>query len=485
MKLRRIFSARLILLTSLLVVGCHSPVERVMSDKGIVNGASPNYIDATKTIFPIEHYGQNVDKWIPPYTDKSRSPVMTAAAQNRYFVKLKENYFGVNEDDHSPWNHHYITSLINGPVSVKNTLDYRVKKFLSDDNISYGENFRKHTLKWKEDLRDNVAITMPDSYRNSDRAIVIRETLVRVLPSSDPAFNNPGLAGEGYPFDNFQMSSIHPGAPLYVFATSKDKSWKYIVSSSVTGWVKSDDIAAVNQQFVTSWRAAANKRLGAIIKQPVSFHDGDRFFFLARPGTILPYQLQHSDYYLVAIPVKKDDGRAQIKWVKIGNDSFTAMPWEMTPNNISYIIKSMQGRPYGWGNFNFNNDCSAEIRNLMMPFGIFLPRHSSQQILEGRVVDLSTEDASSRINYLRKHGVPFTTLIYISGHIMLYTGNTVLNGEEVPMTYQNLWGLRPKDYDSRSIIGEAVFFPILLQYPENKELHSLADKKQFKLSFLE
>lgn len=53
------------------------------------------------------------------------------------------------------------------------------------------------------------------------------------------------------------------------------------------------------------------------------------------------------------------------------------------------------------------------------------------------------------------------------------------------MTYQNLWALRPKDIESRSIVGSSVFFPLLASYPESPEMVSLADKKEFKLGFLE
>ncbi|MDI5752273.1 hypothetical protein MJL79_16785, partial [Salmonella enterica subsp. enterica serovar Montevideo] len=90
-----------------------------------------------------------------------------------------------------------------------------------------------------------------------------------------------------------------------------------------------------------------------------------------------------------------------------------------------------------------------------------------------------------RIDYLTRYGKPFTTLVYIPGHIMLYIGNTTMNGQVVPMTYQNIWGLRPNHANSRSIIGEAVFLPLLRFYPENPELISLAGKVLFKLGYIE
>ncbi|MBG6241326.1 MAG: hypothetical protein EKE20_04915, partial [Candidatus Symbiopectobacterium sp. Dall1.0] len=120
------------------------------------------------------------------------------------------------------------------------------------------------------------------------------------------------------------------------------------------------------------------------------------------------------------------------------------------------------------------------------PFGIFLPRNAKEQILATpNVIDLSRENVNTRIHYLKEHGKPFTTLVYIPGHIMLYIGNAAIDNQIVPMTYQNIWGLHPKISKNRSIIGGSVFFPLLRSYPENIELISLADKAQFKLGFIE
>ncbi|HDL7645241.1 TPA: SH3 domain-containing protein [Yersinia enterocolitica] len=444
-----------------------------------------NYIDSTKTIFPMDNYSQSIDKWIPPQSDKRNIPIIGNEGQKRNFSNLKSHYFGMNKQESSPWNPYYISSILTGRDSVIIENDKIIKEFLGKDSISYGENFRVNASLWKEMIRNNADININNTYHPSGRGITVRETLVRGLPTADPAYDAPRDAGQGYPFDNLQVSSVRPGTPIYIFTASRDKKWKFMVSPTVTGWVESDDVAIVDQNFITQWITLAAKNLGAFIKEPVSVNDGEQFYFTARPGTILPFSRQQADSYYVAIPVKKIDGNAQISWVTLKKDEFTAMPWKMTPANIATLMRSMSGRPYGWGNYNFYNDCSAEIRSLMMPFGLFLPRNSAQQIQESRVVDLSKEDLNNRITYLKDQGKPFSTLVYINDHIMLYIGNATVNGKEVPMTYQNLWGLRPKDSSSRSIIGGSVFFPILPFYPENPELVSLAGKEIFKLGFIE
>lgn len=470
-----------ILLMPLCLAACHQTTYR-STDKSEIS--RENYIDPTKTRFPLANYSQSVDKWIPPDSTGFAIPVIDSATQQRYFNALKSHYFGMDSEAHSPWNAFYITALLKR--NAEQTRDAAIKQYLSDGSTYWGENFRRYLPHWKREIRENANTQIDNIYHPSRRGIMVRESLVRALPTDDPLFNDPRLAGEGYPFDNVQMSSLRPGTPVYTLTESRDQRWHYVVAPTVTGWVHSEDIASADQKFVTQWVSLANKQLGAFISEPVSVHTADVYYFTGRPGAILPFRQQRAGFFLIAVPVRNSNGRASIHWVWLSGKAFTAMPWKMTPENIAVLMKSMAGVPYGWGNFNFYNDCSAEIRSLLMPFGIFLSRHSTAQV-EGarRIVDLSNQNTLMRIDYLTRYGKPFTTLVYIPGHIMLYIGNTTIKGQVVPVTYQNIWGLRPNDANSRSIIGEAVFFPLLRIYPEYPALGSLADKKLFKLGYIE
>lgn len=477
--------APLYLIFPLLLSACHTaPIRPGGHDALAPNDANPGYIDPTKTIFPLDGYSQSVDKWLPPDAEDAHTPVIDGATQQRYFSDLKSRYFGMGPDEKSPWNPHYIAATLK--KGAEQDRDININSFLGPQSQYWGENFSVHSARWKAEIRHNADTRIDAAYQASRRGIAVRETLVRVLPTALPAYGNPRLAGQGYPFDNLQMSAIRPGTPVYVLTDSRDKRWKYVTSPTVTGWVHSEDIASVDQAFITQWGSQARTHLGAIIKNPVSIHQGGQYYFTARPGTVLPFRQESSGQFLVAVPVSGDKGSAKIRWVSLQDSEFAAMPWKMTPSHMATLMKSMSGRPYGWGNYLFHNDCSAEMRSLLMPFGIFLPRNSAAQIqAASRVVDLTGEGISARISYLREHGKPFTTLIYIPGHIMLYIGNATINGQNVPMTYQNLWGLRPADSKSRSIIGGSVFFPLLTAYPENPQLKSLVDKPQFKLGFIE
>jgi len=474
-----------ILAVMLLLTACSSGNKHPASaDMKMDDFGRSDFIDNTKSRFPLAHYDQSVDKWVPPDGINNNTLLMDDETQKKYFASLLSRYFGMKKNERSPWNSAYIERVLNG-MPEKNR-DASINEFLSRDSRSWGENFRLNPESWKQSLRLNVQRPFARAYQAKSRAISVRETLVRVLPTDGPAYHDPKLAGEGYPFDRLQMSSLRPATPIYIIGESTDKNWKYVISPTVIGWVKSDDIALVDSTFITQWTLLAQRKLGAFIKEGVSVNDNSHFYFIARPGTILPYVSSEAGGYTVWVPQRRADGQAIVRKVRLNNHVFTPMPMKMTPANMALLMKSMIGRPYGWGNTLFYNDCSAELLSLMMPFGISLPRNSAAQIkATAHVVDLSDMDTNGRIEYLKKHGKPFTTFIYLPGHIMLYIGNANVNGQTVAMTYNNIWGLRPQGSQGRSIIGGSVILPLLSVYPENPNLSSLAAKSQFKLGFLE
>jgi cell wall-associated NlpC family hydrolase len=437
--------------------------------------------NSTVSIFPLSNYPQEVDKWIPPTDEKYKTPLLSPDDQAKYYTALLKHYYGQDIGDESPWNKSYIESVLGSGKSLETDLKNFTVKFTGSEAQFYGANFRVLDDSWKTSISKNALVPVAETYKPSSRGIVLKQTNVRALPTIQPAFYDPTKAGQGFPFDELQMSMLHPGVPIYIAGTSQDKAWTFVISPSVRGWVQSRDIASTHDEFVRDWMALAKTKLGAVIDDSASFTDQEGVFqFEARIGTLLPLaRLNESN--VVAIPVKNLDGKAQIKYVPVDEKTVASAPLPFTAENFSVLIKGMIGKGYGWGNHNRLNDCSAEIRNMMLPFGIFLPKNSAAQAASGKNTDISSLTPEQRVDYIMEKGVPFKTLLYFPGHIMLYTGNTSHFGSTVPMTYQNIWGLKPPDGSSRSVIGKAVFFPLLLRYPEDGRLINLIDRPRFNL----
>ncbi|AKM32767.3 hypothetical protein AB870_11685 [Pandoraea faecigallinarum] len=431
--------------------------------------------------FPIEHYDQNVDRWIPPDAPGYDRPLLSTQEQAKRFDAFRARYFGVGPRDASPWNGAWLaTSLLDaaGAAQLADSQGRRVRRFDNDRpgvRKTYGENFQPHTSAWIRAIETNMALAQLNAdhanwaYDPRRRGITVDNALVRLLPTNDPAFYDFREAGEGYPFDALQDSALRPGTPVYTLAHSRDGAWLLVYSPDLIGWVDARTVASVDERFVAVWREAATRNLGAIVRANV------------------PLARARDGRQMAMFAVADVRRRAQIRMTALDASSVVPMPWTLTPRHLAQVMKQQIGRPYGWGNTLFYNDCSAETRSLFAPFGVWLPRHSSDQLRAGRRTDLRAADIDTRLRTLAERGRALMTLIHINGHIMLYLGNATPAGPagaSVPMTYQNLWGLSPADNSRRNVIGGAVILPLLKTFPEDPEVRSQASKPLFEISVI-
>lgn len=441
------------------------------------------------SLFPLEQYDQTLSSWIKPDSPDYDKPLLSNEIQKQYFTAFNTKYF-------LPWDPAYINHILlqQSPDDIK-TIELGIINNFSNHNktgtnIGYGENFRPLPDHWITTIKDNINPDKLDRlrYQKNNRAITIDNLHARVLPTDEVHFYNHKIAGEGYPFDNLQMSSIWAGTPIYIIAETKDHAWVLIITADYIAWVKSNGIARVSDSFVAKWQNQAKKHLAAITVTQTSIVDeADNYLFSAYVGSVFP-AIDMGDSIKLMIPIADDNRHADIKSVTVPKEFASLMPMAITPHHIADIMKTLLNRPYGWGNLYFYNDCSAELKNLFTPFGIWLPRHSAEQVSVGKKIDLSSANAMERLAYLMHFGKKFITLVYIGNHVFLYLGNYPNQAHsEIAMTYQNVWGLKPKPSlpSRRAVIGQSVIFPLLLQYSEDLTLNSQADTKYFQVSFLD
>jgi len=477
----------------------------------------------TITLFPIAGYDQDVDHWLEPDSPGYDQPFLSAADQQAHFRALYARYFGTGTSAPSPWNASFVTMRVyrQQGADIAALQQRRIDKFdntgRSGAGIGYGENFRPHDKAWIDAIAQNMNVgqfTQTPVYRPERRAIATGNLMVRELPTTDPSFYDHRLAGEGYPFDNLQISAVRPGTPLYVLGNSVDGAWFYVQTPDVQGWVRSDGVGTTDDRFVDTWRAAAGKSLGAVIVASAPVRDSRGVFRFAAPaGTLLPLVQADAARPAAANPVASDpgnasqtsgmtgtadapvarqvlvparnaDGEALIRTAALSGAQIAPTPLTATPRHLAMLMKALIGRPYGWGNSGLYNDCSSELQSIFAAFGVWLPRHSSTQMSAGRMIDLSSSTPAQRLDYLAQHGEPLRTLIYIGGHVMLYIGNTTRNGSAVPVVYQDVWGLRPADNSRRAVIGGSVILPLFEHIPEDATLQSLAATPTFQISIL-
>jgi hypothetical protein len=121
----------------------------------------------------------------------------------------------------------------------------------------------------------------------------------------------------------------------------------------------------------------------------------------------------------------------------------------------------MINEPYGWGGIDGKRDCSLMIRDLFAPFGIWLHRNSNEQGQHGGIyINLATLSDADKRKKILTEGIPYATLIWKKGHIMLYIGSY----QNEPVIFHNIWSVRQVSAfgrDERKIVGRAAITTLL------------------------
>lgn len=441
------------------------------------------------SLFSLKNYDQTISHWLDPANANYDTPVIKNEAQ-RHLATFYKHYIG----ESSPWNADYINRVLRETDSDGlKKLELDIIHTYSNENktpkeTSYGENFVPYSSSWMQAIADNIDFSQLVNlhYNASNRAIAIDNLDARALPTSDPSFYSYKIAGQGYPFDNLQISALWVGTPVYILADTHDHAWSLVATPDYIGWVKSSGLARTSDAFIKTWEKAALKHLAAITQTQTSIMDVNHVYrFSAYVGSVFPAL----DNLKLMIPIADAKQHAVISYALLAKNQAAMIPLAPTPRNFSNIMRTLAGRPYGWGNLYFYNDCSSELKSLFTPFGVWLPRHSLDQVYAGKFIDLSEKSPEERIQYLIEHGQALVTLVYIDGHVMLFVGNfpnpNSKKHETIAMTYQNKWGLMTLSNSRRAVIGKSAFLPLLEKYPEDSGLMSLAAEKHFKISQLE
>jgi len=448
-------------------------------------------------IFPLDKYNQDPKCWINPEDKDYDKPLISSTTQREYFELFYERYYGKK----SPWDSNYVMERIQDEI-LNDKFSKVKEENLPKSEKGFGANFQLYVNtnlvnKIKENM--NLGQFKNLEYKPSNRAIAVKNLLVRVFPTIEPYFDDFNKAGEGYPFDYFQDSALWIGTPVYVIGITQDSEWLYVLTPHLIGWVQSDGIAKTDNEFINKWQMATKNKMGAIISTETLINDVTKKHNLRYYiGSVFPVDTNFickDKEVAILIPYSDSEHNAKITTAIASNEQVAIMPLTATPSNFSKVISALLGRTYGWGNSYFYNDCSAELLNLYTPFGIWLPRNSAAQSSNksvlSQVIDLSKKTEDERLSDLIKFGKKFTTFIYIKGHIMLYIGgfsdsNDPDPQKQTPMTYQNMWGLRPEDNSYRVIIAKSCFFPLKKKYDEALGCLSLSSEKRdtFKLCCL-
>lgn len=366
-----------------------------------------------------------------------------------------------------------------------------------EDNQWYGENKKPHKRFIREEIVSNISTADFPNFQK--KGIVVSHTNLRRIPSNKPGFDTYSKAGEGYPFDYFQETNLWANTPLQLLHLSKDKQWCYVLSPYYKGWVPMHDLALVSDEFMAQWRS---KRYGVPVSDQITLSDPtSNYAVTGKMGMVLPIEETADPKIISAFYANADENQlAHLLRAEIDSDQIATDAYKFDAEHLKQLISQLEGRPYGWGGYLENRDCSSMIRDLMATFKFWLPRDSGDQLKVGNVVEL-TGSLEDKLEVITSQGIPFRTILRKKGHNMLYVGKSA-DGE--PLIFHAAWGLRTtytnpqlseflKDYPiegltqqpngtitGRNIMGEAMITSVLagsgnqgITYPMLEDIYAM------------
>lgn len=318
---------------------------------------------------------------------------------------------------------------------------FNIKKF----DQMYADNLQRWSSQDLVRVRENMRIC--DIGQISRRAVIVRNTICKVMPTDAPFFENVYAPGGRYPFDENTQSVFRIGLPIFVSHLSNNKEWAFVLSEICSGWVKCADIAYVDNRFVQHYTSL---KLGVFIEDGVSICSKTQFHETSNIGMLLPIVGRRA-----LIPVKTSRGRAFLRWSrnKFRPSEFTRLPYKFNQRHVHEIANKLIGNHYAWGGNTYGGrDCSLTIKDFMCVFGRHIPRNSKGQIeSQTNVIDLADcNDKEIKVNELC---TPFQSIIYMPGHVMLYVGRDKNNR---PVFFHNVAGICRFDGLGRFFVGKTI-----------------------------
>ena len=362
-----------------------------------------------------------------PYIYTKNITPISSKSKKSYIKKFQKNYF-------YPWHIRNIT------FSKK---EATWGQMYSKMNV-FSENLTPISKDWFNKIIDASNFSEYNSIKR--KAITVSSSYLKVFPTISKIFYDPNKAGEGFPFDYNENSSIKLNTPLFVSHLSKDKLWAYVESSVAIGWIKVRDIAYVDDKFIKIFE---NGDYYTSLKDDVNLYKNKYLVGNTSLGAVFP---KAKNGFIIAAKDYKNNGFIR---VIDKNKNFAKLGIDLNLQNIKKLSSELIGERYGWGGLLGNRDCSLMIKDFYAPFGIFLNRNSRMQKTNGTSIDLSSFDNIEKKNFILKNAIPFKTLIYLPGHIMIYVGEH--NNE--PLVFHNIWGTKTIDSngkEGRNIIGKAI-----------------------------
>lgn len=349
--------------------------------------------EKTHTTYDIS----NVNYWLQILTDKYdlQEELLTRAEINNYNQSILSDYSKTKVVDitkiTSSTTGTYVKGLIN---NYSNINKYTVYNSSTNKAISSTE---------KNNILNNRALNNITTTVTVKYGLIVDFAWMRSYPTNHYSSD--------YYMDRFQETSLNVGEGVAIYHTSSDGNWYFVQAQNYNGWVEKKYIAECSYDQMITF---LNPTERLVVISNYETIEGTH----VRMGQSFPLLSKETNYQ-ISFPTRSSNGLLNLKTITLTNkDSYSVGYLSYNYENIFKQAFKLLGINYSWGDKELNGrDCSSTMNAIYHCFGFMMPRNTSNQV--------SIPTYSTRIN-----GITSTvmktynpgTLIYSSGHVMMYIG---------------------------------------------------------------
>ena len=284
----------------------------------------------------------------------------------------------------------YVTGLIN---SYSNINKYTI----------YDNNNKALSTSEKQAILDNRNLTNISSTVNVEYGLITDFAWMRTYPTN--CYSN------NYSMDRFQETTLNVGEEVAIYHTSSDGKWYFVQAVNYYGWVEAKYIAKCSYEEMVSF--VTDNDFLVVISDYVVIENAH-----VRMGQKFPL-ISNNEEYVINFPTRTEDGKLLMKEISLQkSDSYHVGYLDYTYENLMMQAFKLLGIDYSWGDKEKDGrDCSSTQNGIYKSFGFILPRNTSNQ---NAIPTYGKKFSSITTSELQKYAPG--TLVFSSGHVMMYIG---------------------------------------------------------------
>lgn len=317
------------------------------------------------------------------------------------FLFISFSYVNAASADEPPFPPYYFSAdLLKYPEIIDGET---VKKYITFDYPSTNTKYindEPYTKEHWENLVENMDVANVPNRVDALFAFVLKSVNMRMSPSD-------AVLHSGDPkFDMNQYTRLSASSPVAILHLSKDGKYYFVQAEFMRGWIPRESVEIYEKsKFDNILKMPFVRVMKEKIKiGGVVYSIGDR----------IPVKRKLGFGYALLLPNGKDRFNFVNNRIKLNNQRFTA-------TRMRRLADRLVGDPYDWGGKEGYRDCSAFVRDLWLVFGLDLPRNTALQSAVGKEIMGKPSSKEEFYDTLSK-ALPFKTLIFFKGHVMLYGG---------------------------------------------------------------